>query len=119
MTNYESDEVRLSLARELAVESMVLLKNENGCLPLAKGTRIALLGRTQNAAVIGGGGSGASFSENTLQAASEFTIAGLLLEPGMEKFYKEIAEQEKANAVASQPYFEHIDLEGLVNSGMI
>lgn len=119
MTNYESDEVRLSLARELAVESMVLLKNKNGCLPLAKGTRIALLGRTQNAAVIGGGGSGASFSENTLQAASEFTIAGLLLEPGMEKFYKEIAEQEKANAVAGQPDFEHIDLEGLVNSGMI
>lgn len=119
MTNYESDEVRLSLARELAVESMVLLKNKNGCLPLARGTRIALLGRTQNAAVIGGGGSGASFSENTLQAASEFTIAGLLLEPGMEKFYKEIAEQEKANAVASQPDFEHIDLEGLVNSGMI
>lgn len=119
MGNYESSESRLSLARELAAESIVLLKNENGCLPLAKDTKIVLLGRTQNAAVIGGGGSGASFSEHTLQAAGEFAAAGLLLEPGMEAFYKEIAEQEKAAAIASQPDFAKMDLEGLVNSGMI
>lgn len=119
MGNYESLESRLSLARELAAESIVLLKNENGCLPLAKDTKIVLLGRTQNAAVIGGGGSGASFSEHTLQPAGEFAAAGLLLEPGMEAFYKEIAEQEKAAAIASQPDFAKMDLEGLVNSGMI
>lgn len=119
MGNYESAESRLKLARELAAESMVLLKNEDGCLPLAKGTKIVLLGRTQNAAVIGGGGSGASFSENTLQAVGEFAAAGLLLEPGMEAFYKEIAEQEKAAAVANQPDFVNMDLEGLVNSGLI
>lgn len=119
MANYESTESRLSLARELAAESMVLLKNENGCLPLARDTKIVLLGRTQNAAVIGGGGSGASFSENTLQAVGELEAAGLLLEPGMAAFYKEIAEQEKAAAVASQPDFANMDLEGLVNSGLI
>lgn len=119
MGNYESDESRLSLARELAAESIVLLRNEGRCLPLAKDTKIVLLGRTQNAAVIGGGGSGASFSEHTLQAAGEFAAAGLLLEPGMEAFYREIAEQEKAAAIASHPDFAKMDLEGLVNSGMI
>lgn len=119
MANYESNESRISLARELASESIVLLKNENKCLPLTEGTKIALFGRTQNAAVIGGGGSGASFSKNALQAAVELAAAGLLLEPGMEVFYKEIVGQEKATAIASQPDFANIDLEGLVNSGLI
>lgn len=119
MTNYESVELRLSLARKLAAESIVLLKNEDGCLPLVKDTRIVLLGRTQNAAVIGGGGSGTSISENTLQAVGELAAAGLLLEPGMATFYKENAEQEKAAAIAGQPDFANMDLEGLVNSGVI
>jgi len=119
MVSYESVESRLNLAKKLAAESMVLLKNENECLPLAKDTKIVLLGRTQNAAVIGGGGSGASFSENTLQAAGELATAGLLPEPGMEAFYKEIAEQEKTVSVAGQPDFANMDLEGLVNSGIL
>ena len=98
MRKYESDGRRISLARELAAEAIVLLKNEEGCLPLTE-KKIALLGRTQNAAVIGGGGSGASLSENVLQAAEEFRKAGLFLEPGMEAFYKGIAEQERADLI--------------------
>lgn len=118
MEKYKSAKVRLDLARKLAEESIVLLKNENGCLPLDKNIKVVLLGRTQNAAVIGGGGSGASFSENTLQAVGELETSGLLLEPGMRAFYQNIAEQEKV-AAANQFDFGQIDLEGLVNSGLI
>lgn len=119
MEKYEKDESRLMLARELATEAIVLLKNEDQCLPLTEGTRIAILGRTQNATVIGGGGSGASYSDHTLQAAYELAAAGLYPEPGMEAFYKKIAKQEKAGGSGGRPDLDNMDLEGLVNSGVL
>ena len=48
----------LALARLAAREGMVLLKNENGLLPLAGKTRIALFGKGTFDYVKGGGGSG-------------------------------------------------------------
>ena len=39
---YESGEARIRLARELAQEGMILLKNEDQVLPLAKGKTVAL-----------------------------------------------------------------------------
>lgn len=68
---YEAETARTALARQLAAEAMVLLKNEGGLLPLPKGKTVALLGQTQLDTVIGGGGSGASFSEGTLQIRDE------------------------------------------------
>lgn len=46
------------LSKEAAKEGMVLLKNENSCLPLTKGTRVALFGKGTFDYVKGGGGSG-------------------------------------------------------------
>ena len=51
-------EKHIALAREAAAEGMVLLKNEGGLLPFAKGTRLALFGKAQADYVKGGGGSG-------------------------------------------------------------
>lgn len=59
INQYASQESRKLLARQIAEESTVLLKNENGCLPLGKGTA-AFFGRTILEPVIGGSGSGAS-----------------------------------------------------------
>lgn len=118
MSNYQTEKSRLALARTLAEEGIVLLKNDKGILPLKNDTKIALLGRTQNDAVIGGGGSGASFSAHTLQAATEFNKAGLKLEPMLETFYREIYKAEQA-ALGDAPTMADFDLEGLVNSGMI
>ncbi len=48
----------IKLARTAAEEGMVLLKNENNVLPLAKGEKIALFGKGSVDTVIGGWGSG-------------------------------------------------------------
>ena len=48
----------LELSRSVASEGMVLLKNENHVLPLAKGTKVALFGKATVDYVKGGGGSG-------------------------------------------------------------
>ncbi|MBQ7542035.1 MAG: glycoside hydrolase family 3 protein [Clostridia bacterium] len=47
-----------ALAREAAGEGMVLLKNENGALPLKKDERVALFGKATIEYIKGGGGSG-------------------------------------------------------------
>lgn len=48
----------IGLSRKAAAEGMVLLKNENGTLPLRKGSRTALFGKASADYVKGGGGSG-------------------------------------------------------------
>ena len=48
----------IALSRRAAGEGMVLLKNENGTLPLKKGSKVALFGKASVDYVKGGGGSG-------------------------------------------------------------
>jgi len=54
------------LVQTLAADSMVLLKNENGCLPLAKGTKLNLFGynATEKGFMLAGGGSGGNRNES-------------------------------------------------------
>ena len=112
---YESEAARTGLARRLAAESMVLLKNEGGLLPLPGGKTVALLGQTQLDTIIGGGGSGASFSAGTLQIRDEMAKAGLILEEAMDGFYRELdRKRREESANARSPY---ADFEGLVEIG--
>lgn len=53
----------IELSKEAAKEGMVLVKNENQVLPLAKGARVALFGKGTFDYVKGGGGSGEVTSE--------------------------------------------------------
>lgn len=48
----------IALSEAAAMEGMVLLKNEKNCLPLKKGSRVALFGKGTFDYVKGGGGSG-------------------------------------------------------------
>ncbi len=48
----------IALSKEAAKEGMVLLKNEEGTLPLKKGVKVALFGKASIDYVKGGGGSG-------------------------------------------------------------
>lgn len=51
-------EEHIQLSRKIAGEGMVLMKNDTGLLPLAKGSRVALFGKGTIDYVKGGGGSG-------------------------------------------------------------
>ena len=51
-------EEHIALSRRAAAEGMVLLKNENGVLPIQRGARVALFGKAGADYVKGGGGSG-------------------------------------------------------------
>jgi len=53
-----ASKAHIDLSHEAACEGMVLLKNENNTLPLAKGCKVALFGKAQADYVKGGGGSG-------------------------------------------------------------
>ena len=99
---YADQAPRLALARQLAVEAMVLLKNEDQLLPLPAGKTIALLGQTQLETILGGAGSGASQSEGSLQIREELAKAGLTLEPGLDGFYQELAQQRRQKAEKKQ-----------------
>ena len=57
-TRITASEEHTTLSKDAAKEGMVLLKNENGVLPLAKGTKVALFGKATIDYVKGGGGSG-------------------------------------------------------------
>ena len=57
---YECEASRIRLAGEIAAESMVLLKNEDQCLPLSPQT-VAFFGRACYRPNLGGMGSGMSF----------------------------------------------------------
>lgn len=55
----------IDLSRRAATEGMVLLKNNNGILPLSPGKKIVLFGRGQIDYIKGGGGSGVVSSDYT------------------------------------------------------
>lgn len=63
----------IALTRQVAAEGMVLMEN-NGALPLAEGTKVAMFGRAMIDYVRGGGGSGATnvdYQRNILEGMQE------------------------------------------------
>ena len=92
---YECEASRIRLAGEIAAESMVLLKNEDQCLPLSPQT-VAFFGRACYRPNLGGMGSGMSFKGKevpTIYGACE--KAGLIPEEGLHGFYKDIFDHEE------------------------
>ena len=61
--------------RQIAAESMVLLKNDSRLLPLAHGCKVALWGRGQLELIKGGAGSADIFSGSTVELADAFLEA--------------------------------------------
>ena len=82
----------IELSKNAAKEGMVLLKNEGGLLPLAKGTRLALFGKATFDYVKGGGGSGdvtVSYIRNLYE--------GLSLKAGYVSIFEKLAEFYREN----------------------
>lgn len=87
-----SSEEHIALSRRIAAEGMVLLEN-NGLLPLKKGTCVALFGIGSIDYIKGGGGSGSVFSAYTRNLYEGFqckTPAYSVYEP-LTRYYYEYA----------------------------
>ena len=91
----------IQLSKEAAKEGMVLLKNENGLLPLAAGSKIALFGKGSFDYVKGGGGSGdvyTAYVRNLYEGLKAQETAVQIYEP-LSAFYRtDIQHQYEAGA---------------------
>ncbi len=110
------------LARRIAAESMVLLKNEKECLPLQEGSRLALFGVGQVRTVKGGTGSG---EVNNLKSTS--ILEGLsdksafAVDPELAALYTEHAKTTQISKVSllkydSNHYEELVPEEALIKA---
>lgn len=117
MKTYVTKESRLQLAKELAGEGIVLLKNDTALLPLSPNTPIAVFGRAQLDTIIGGSGSGASSSEEATLILDEFIKAGLIPDTVLTTFYRNARKAEKDMALS--PEEDLAKFAELINSGLI
>ena len=99
----------IALSRKAAGEGMVLVKNENDTLPLAKGTKVALFGKGTIDYVKGGGGSGdvtveyiRNFYEGMKIKEAEGEVS--LFHELPEFYEKNVKEQYAAGAVPAGGY---------------
>lgn len=104
-----------AVARALAEESIVLLKNENSLLPLAPGTKVSIFGRTQEDTIFSGNGSGAAHADGGISILTACEKAGLIPEPGLAAYYR----AQVAAGVGCQPEIDWSKAGECVNSGLM
>ena len=103
------------IAREIAENAIVLLKNEENLLPLPAGKTVAFFGRNHIAMGLSGNGSGAADVKNPADFLTVCRENGLKPVEGLETFYRETL----AKLEAEKPAFDFGQLKHLVNSGMM
>lgn len=113
--NRELEERCRKTARELVEESIVLLKNEDGILPLKESTRVAVFGRAQQDTVFSGNGSGSSHYDGGLSILDGLMRNGIICEPHLAEYYCTLVK----DGVGCQPPFDWSKAGPYVNSGEI
>ena len=89
-------------ATQVLEEGAVLLKNENGALPLASGSKVSLVGTTGYNPVYGGTGSGTISVADAVNYVDSLESAGLVLNPTLkEKYTSEEWAQYKRGSTGS------------------
>lgn len=99
------------LARQAVVEGVVMLRNEDGALPLPKGSRIALFGRGQFYYYKSGIGSGGLVNTNTVTGIGEALEQSedYTLHPGLRERYRKWQQEHPVDlgkGWAQEPWFQ-------------
>lgn len=87
----------IALSRRAAGEGMVLLKNEDYALPLAKGEKIALFGKATIEYIKGGGGSGDVHCPYIRNIYDGFASKGVGIYMPLVDFYRDYVERESVS----------------------
>ncbi|MBS6678334.1 MAG: glycoside hydrolase family 3 C-terminal domain-containing protein [Clostridiales bacterium] len=107
---------RKLIARKIAEESIVLLKNDGHLLPFSEGKMVAFFGRTQIGTLYSGNGSGGANVAGCGTILEECEKRGLTAEPLLKGFYEYKAETEP---VTEQDEFDWTKVSEMVNSGIM
>lgn len=109
-----------AVSRMAAAQGMVLLKNDSGTLPLAKGKKVAVFGNTSYALIAGGTGSGDVHKAYTIMLPQGLANAGIKVQPELAKSYADYLVDAKAKQPKSTNFFlapppiPEMDISGLV-----
>lgn len=104
------------IARKLAEESIVLLKNEKNTLPFSKGQKAAFFGRAQIDTIYSGNGSGAARGEKIKNILEECERVGICAEPELKAYYQKRFYDEMKDKPAE---FDWSQMGEAVNSGIM
>lgn len=111
-----ADMDRKLIARKIAEESIVLLKNDGRLLPFDEGKMVAFFGRTQIGTLYSGNGSGGANVAGCGTILEECEKCGLTAEPLLKGFYQYKSETEP---VTEQDEFDWTKVSEMVNSGIM
>ena len=91
-------QVYASVARRAQAEGIVMLENRDGTLPLEKGSRIALFGRSQFSYYKSGTGSGGMVNTSYVTGVREAILQreAYVLAPSLEKAYAQWLPEQPA-----------------------
>lgn len=103
------------LARQIAEESAVLLKNE-GLLPFAPDQKVAVFGRTQLEPVLSGNGSGATYGHEASNFLTGLEHEGLVAVDSLKAVYAQLVEEDKKNL---PPEMDFSQMKHVVASGLM
>ncbi len=94
-TNKPNLKKHAEVARAIAAEGMVLLKNEKNALPLKKGTSLAVLGKASYELISGGTGSGDVNEAYTVSLTEGLTNAGFKINTTLKDTYEKYVKEER------------------------
>ena len=109
-TKEEALENGNKVTQEICEEGMVLLKNENNALPLAKGSKISIFGKNSVSLVYGGSGSAAPTQTVPLKTiydslGTDEGGAGFVCNPKLKEFYED--NNRSGSGRSANPKMEH------------
>jgi beta-glucosidase len=104
-TNKPDLKKHAEVARTVAAEGMILLKNEKNALPLPKGASLAVLGKASYELISGGTGSGDVNEAYTISLSEGLTNAGFKLNTPLKDNYEKYVKEERGKQTPPKMWF--------------